>query len=146
MKSATIQPEQTDETDISHPQPFVSYIRDEKQVPHGVLLAERYGDHVVVGFALCSPRDKFDKKRGKQIAKGRAIAYFNSTRVILSSPNHGNSAIMLYTEKSKHPIRCTIGERSVRIPIDIQKAFNRFMQNCKKYYQNCTFPAWTELV
>jgi len=144
MKSATIQPEQTDETDISHPQPFVSYIRDEKQVPHGVLLAERYGDHVVVGFALCSPRDKFDKKRGKQIAKGRAIAYFNSTMVILCASKSNKPVKILHTTNPHTSLK--LNERAVKIPSDIQKAFNRFMQNCKKYYQNCTFPAWTELV
>lgn len=53
---------------------LVTYYRDKKNNPRGVLLAIPCGDSgdFNVGFAQCRKTDKFSKKMGLKIALGRA--------------------------------------------------------------------------
>lgn len=51
------------------------YIRETpKGHPIGVVVAIKVGDKAKLGFSLCSPRDKFDRKFGDQIAINRALS------------------------------------------------------------------------
>jgi len=51
---------------------IVQYVRDEKRNPIGAVVAL---SPTKVGFSLCHPRDKWDRKIGLKIAEGRAKQY-----------------------------------------------------------------------
>lgn len=53
---------------------LISYIRNNKGEPKGVVVAVREGDEVFYGYSLCSPKDKWNKKQGVKIATARALA------------------------------------------------------------------------
>ena len=48
---------------------LIQHIRDKDRKPFGTIVAL---DASTIAFSLCSPRDKFTKKRGIEIALGRA--------------------------------------------------------------------------
>lgn len=51
------------------------YIRDENNNPRGVCIAMREGNEILYGFSLCNTKaDRYDKKKGIEIAKRRALA------------------------------------------------------------------------
>ncbi len=54
---------------------ITKYIRNKKGQPRGVVVAIRSGDEVTYGYSLChSTKDKWDKKKGIQIAEHRALS------------------------------------------------------------------------
>lgn len=51
------------------------YIRNEKRVPVGILLATKSEDgKLLVGWSMCGPKDNFDKRFGEQIARNRMMS------------------------------------------------------------------------
>jgi hypothetical protein len=58
---------------------LVSYSRDKKGNPRGVLVAVKIGDRgdFNIGYAQCRKEDKFSKNMGLKIAVGRAELGFN---------------------------------------------------------------------
>lgn len=59
---------------MSNRETIIKYVRDRKG-PKGVVLATKTSDGVYrLGWSLCRKGDKFNKKFGVQIAKGRATA------------------------------------------------------------------------
>lgn len=60
---------------------LITYSRDKKRVPTGVLVAIKLGDNgeFNIGYAQCCKNDRFNKKMGLKIAIGRAeIENYNS--------------------------------------------------------------------
>ena len=47
------------------------YIRNKKNNPIGVLLADKIDNDIQLGFSLCSKRDTYNKEKGMQIALHR---------------------------------------------------------------------------
>ena len=87
------------------PYSLVTYYRDKKNNPHGVLVAIPSGDNggFNVGFAQCRKTDKFSKKMGLNIALGRA--------------------------KVEHL------ESWDNAPHNLRKMLPSFVKRCEKYYQ-----------
>lgn len=52
---------------------LVQYARNKKGEPTAVLVAEKIESDgpVLIGWAGCDPHDRFDKRRGLEIARGR---------------------------------------------------------------------------
>ena len=48
---------------------LIKHLRDGRNCPFGTIVAISPTD---IGLAICSPRDRFSKKMGVKIAKGRA--------------------------------------------------------------------------
>jgi hypothetical protein len=85
---------------------LISYSRNRKGDPRGVLVAIKSGTHgdFNIGYAQCRKGDKFSKKMGLKIALGRAE--FDTS---FSSLNH--------------------------IPHNLRKMLPSFIQRCEKYYK-----------
>ena len=53
---------------------LVSYIRDNKGIPHGVIVAlKRENGTVGINYSFCRKTDRFNKDIGIKIAMGRAL-------------------------------------------------------------------------
>lgn len=55
---------------------LITYSRDKNKTPRGVLVAVKVGDngYYNIGYAQCREGDRFSKKRGLEIAIGRAYS------------------------------------------------------------------------
>jgi hypothetical protein len=84
---------------------LISYYRDKKNNPHGVLVAVPSGNNgdFNIGFAQCRKTDKFSKQMGLKIAFGRA--------------------------KNEHL------ESWDHAPRNIRKMLPAFVKRCERYYQ-----------
>lgn len=93
--------------DINIPQnTLISYSRDKKGKPHGVLVSVKTGDRggFNIGYSQCRKGDTFSKSMGLKIALGRAD--FDAT---FNSLNH--------------------------MPHNLRKMLPSFIQRCEKYYK-----------
>lgn len=55
---------------------LIQYVRNKHGHPIGILYcAGEYNKEIVVGWSLCSKRDKFNKQLGLTIAKNRIVCY-----------------------------------------------------------------------
>ena len=61
---------------------IIKYIRKEDKTPIGVVIAT---DKNNIGFSVCSPHDKWDRKIAKVIARGRANKPYPIQRRVLVS-------------------------------------------------------------
>jgi hypothetical protein len=87
------------------PYTLISYSRDKKRNPTGVLVAIKTGDNgeFNIGYAQCCKHDRFHKKMGLKIAIGRAeMENYNSLD---------------------------------NIPHVIRKMLPEFVKRCEKYYK-----------
>ena len=84
---------------------LVSYYRDKKNNPHGVLLAipSKSDGGFNIGFAQCRKTDKFSKKMGLKIALGRA--------------------------------KYETIEGWINAPHNLRKMLPKFIKRCEKYYK-----------
>lgn len=62
---------------------MIQYVRNEKNVPIAIFVADQIEDRVVIGFAVCNDKDTFSKERGKTIALGRAHKWYPHETVIV---------------------------------------------------------------
>lgn len=53
---------------------IVQYLRNNKNHRVGVLVAVKFENRILYGWSLACKLDKFDRDRGIEIAKGRALA------------------------------------------------------------------------
>lgn len=51
---------------------LIHYVRDNKGIPRGVMVAVKHEDGVCIGWSYCRKTDRFTKDMGLQIAIGRA--------------------------------------------------------------------------
>jgi hypothetical protein len=87
---------------------LISYSRDKKRNPTGVLVAIKTGNNgeFNLGYAQCCKDDRFNKKMGIKIAIGRAeISNFND---------------WFFSHK---------------VPFTIRKMLPAFIKRCEKYYK-----------
>ena len=84
---------------------LISYNRDKKGNPRGVLVAVKIGDRgdFNIGYAQCRKEDKFSKNMGLKIALGRAT--FDTYRSLNN------------------------------IPHNIRKMLPSFIKRCERYYK-----------
>ena len=54
---------------------LVEYIRGNKNKKIGIMVSFIRDDKLVIGFSKCNKKDEFDKERGLQIARERAIIW-----------------------------------------------------------------------
>lgn len=47
------------------------YIRNKHREPIGVVIAEQWGDRIVIGWSRCNKKDKFDREQAQEIAQAR---------------------------------------------------------------------------
>jgi hypothetical protein len=78
---------------------LVKYLREEtndgtKGKPFGVVVAI---DEGVIGYSICNPKDRWDKKRGIEIAVGRAMKS-NDSIIHCSIPKHCNIPKKLFNK------------------------------------------------
>lgn len=85
---------------------LISYSRDKKGNPRGVLVAVKIGDRgdFNIGYAQCRKEDKFSKNMGLKIAVGRAELGFNYNSLD-------------------------------NLPHNLRKMLPSFIQRCEKYYR-----------
>jgi hypothetical protein len=85
---------------------LISYSRDKKSNPRGVLVAVKIGDmgDFNIGYAQCRKEDKFSKNMGLKIAVGRAELGFNYNSLD-------------------------------NLPHNLRKMLPSFIQRCEKYYR-----------
>lgn len=62
---------------------LIQYVRDEKNVPIAIFVADQVDDRVEIGFAVCNAKDSFSKERGKIIALGRAHKWYPHEQLII---------------------------------------------------------------
>jgi hypothetical protein len=88
---------------------LISYSRDKKGNPHGVLVAIKRGDRggFNIGYAQCRKGDKFSKNMGLKIAVGRAS--FDTTFHSLDN-----------------------------LPHSLRQMLPEFVKRCEKYYKIST--------
>ena len=111
-------------------------------------------DSVMVGFTLCHPIDDFDYIKGQRVpgfgldtAKTRAdklkqhCNYFiqkTFTEEEIDAHVCGEMKIFKYINPDNRSI--------VEIPPSVEKNLVSFIERCKKYYKDKTFPEWVENV
>jgi len=86
---------------------LISYSRDKKGNPRGLLVATKIGSNgnFNIGYAQCRKTDKFSKKMGLNIALGRAEF-----------------------DTSVHSLD--------NMPHNLRKMLPSFIQRCERYYKN----------
>jgi hypothetical protein len=84
---------------------IVSYLRDKKRKPMGVLVAVKKGNNgnFHIGYSMCRKSDTFDKSMGLKIAIGRC-----------ESENY---------------------ETFTKTPHNLRKMLPEFVKRCEKYYK-----------
>jgi hypothetical protein len=94
---------------------LISYSRDKKGNPRGVLVAVKIGDRgdFNIGYAQCRKEDKFSKNVGLKIALGRANPVVTFSRL----EEDGRRRCL------KH------------MPHNLRKMLPSFIQRCEKYYK-----------
>lgn len=50
----------------------IQYVRNNKRIPHGVIVAVKCEDGFRIGYSLCNKKDRFNKRMALKIALGRA--------------------------------------------------------------------------
>jgi len=50
----------------------IQYVRNRKNIPHGVLVAIKTDEGFSIGYSLCNKKDRFNKRMALKIALGRA--------------------------------------------------------------------------
>ena len=59
--------------DVMIPQhTVIQYVRCNKNIPHGVLVAVKCENGYRLGYSLCNKKDRFNKRMALKIALGRA--------------------------------------------------------------------------
>lgn len=93
---------------------LIEYVRKNNRDKKGVLIAVKHDDNtVVIGWSLCCPLDKFDKYFGHEVAYERGCKRF-------------------YDDYHFEDV-----------PPSIMEQLDNFVDRCKKYFKDCSFPAWT---
>lgn len=93
---------------------LLEYVRKNNRDKKGVLIAVKHNDNkVVIGWSLCSSLDNFDKYFGQEIAYERGCKRFHDD--------------------------CHFED----VPPSITEQLDNFIDRCKKYFKDCSFPAWT---
>jgi len=117
---------------------IIQFIRKKSGRRVGVMWASNNGNgKVIIGFSLCDGKDKFDRKRGLQIAEIRAERY--SHREIYK--------FIHYNEKKRDIIR-NFGQTDnapiALIPLSIRPQIERFLIRCNSRFKNASLPRWAE--
>ncbi len=53
---------------------IISYVRNRKGTPKGILVAVKHGNGFGIGYSFCNKNDRFCKEMGLRIAIGRSNA------------------------------------------------------------------------
>jgi hypothetical protein len=64
----------------------IQYVRNNKNIPQGVLVAIKSEDGFRIGYSLCNKKDRFNKRMALKIAIGRAE--FSSDPAVVSVMPH----------------------------------------------------------
>jgi len=83
----------------------IQYVRNKKNVPHGVIVAIKSDDGFSIGYSLCNKKDRFNKRMALKIAIGRAELSSDPAILAMAMP---------------HPVK---------------KMASAFWARCKKYYK-----------
>jgi lipoate-protein ligase A len=92
---------------------IIRYLKDEKGKMFGTVIID--GDNV--GWSLCNPKDRFDKKLGKRIALNRLEKY--KTNYLKSLDKHNNNHYHKHSIKVRR--KDDIVEYPSRIDVVIDK-------------------------
>lgn len=98
---------------------LIHYVRNEKNEPTAVFLADQEADRVRIGWAMCHVgKDTFSKELGKKIALGRAIKIDQQAQAGME----------------------------INIPSKIREVFLKFIEYClqQRSYQDKTFLKYFE--
>lgn len=90
----------------------IQYVRSNKKIPYGVVVAIKSDNGFRIGYSLCNKKDRFNKRMALKIALGRASEALGSA--------FANTI--------------TIGGHGV-IPHSIDRMLDKFESRCKKYYK-----------
>jgi hypothetical protein len=144
--------ESDDETDPK-------FVRRSKGEKRGVLFCGIHPDDedsVIVGFSLCNRIDTFDvvsgerrKGFGLQMARDRALKWSNHTDYFVQVSwteneidDTKNTLSYLLNPNRLDEDDPNYNELVVEVPPSVEKNLRRFIQRCKRYYQDKEFPVW----
>lgn len=96
-------------------QTVIQYIRSNKKIPYGVVVAIKSDNGFRIGYSLCNKKDRFNKRMALKISLGRAEMSDDSDFVFATCSGF-------------------MGE-STRIPHSVRKMLPKFHDRCKKYYK-----------
>lgn len=83
---------------------YIQYVRKPDRNPIGVVAAIVDGDRADIGWSYCCPLDKFDKKKARTIAVGRA----KKRKCGAFIPDCMKEAIAVFAEKLLHGVLLSI--------------------------------------
>ena len=101
---------------------FVQYIRDKHNNPRGIMVAvvDKPAKTVKIGYSLCSPKDRFNKEFGLELACKRAEVYFDQPPEKIES----------------------------KLPHTVKRNIARFINRCSRYSlkNELIVPAWANII
>lgn len=89
----------------------IQYVRNNKKIPHGVVVAIKTENGFRIGYSLCNKKDRFNKRMALKIALGRA----------------GNITDELPTNN--------LLDLCLETPHPVRKMLGAFQNRCRKYYK-----------
>lgn len=105
--------------DIENGKWLIQYIRKSKKdrSKKGIFISFADGNNVLIGYALCNKKDRWDYLNGQRIYKlGQVIAMERAYK---------------YADKN-----------DINVPISIADEFNDFVIRTKRYFKDKNLPKW----
>jgi hypothetical protein len=112
-------------------------------------------DSVIIGFSLCSKRDKFDYIKGQyergfglNLANERAEEWSDYTGYFVQN-SWTEKEIDKYYYKKEGDLLIYVNPDAksiVEVPPSIIKTLKNFIKRCKRYFQDKEFPVWVEKI